>query len=145
MKAVMAAQALLAEEGIQIPAEEIEAEVTRVSEVTAIHWKALCVQQHEDALHAALAHRFPHGGCRPPRSLTSGARSLTQSCYESKWWSRCRFDCKMYALHVFCLTGGWLTCPLLMQGEKVVDFIQENAEVVFLPPVQESASNVGQQ
>ena len=35
MKAIMAAQALLAEEGITIPAGEIEAEVQRVSEVTA--------------------------------------------------------------------------------------------------------------
>ena len=45
----MAAQALLAEEGIKISSEEIEAEVKRVSEVTAMLCKALCAQQHEEA------------------------------------------------------------------------------------------------
>ena len=135
MKAVMAAEALLAEEGITIPTEEIEAEVARVSEVTATALRALCAQQHVHAV--APAHCCPHGGCRPPSSSTSGAKNLTQPCCASKWWNRCRFAPSTHALHVSHLTGWWLTYPLLMQGEKVVDFIQENAEVVFLPPVQQ--------
>ena len=48
----MAAQALLAEEGIEILVEEIEAEVTRVSGVTAMLGRALCAQQHVNVLQA---------------------------------------------------------------------------------------------
>lgn len=76
VKAVMAAQALLAEEGIKISSEEIEAEVKRAS-----------LQFNE--------------------------------------WGQ-EFDPVMLREQVL----------ESLQGEKVVDFIQENAEVVFLPPVQ---------